>query len=161
MKTNQLIAIAAAVVAVLFIVVIVLFSRQRGLEDEIAGLRTALETMQVARAIPAQPADDSPSSASDASRIGRPEPAAYDDLLTDARTRLLDLERIVSGQADFIEDLLAENARIAEQRRKAALRSWSPGAGHGRAGHADPRRPPKRVGARGRGWRSRVAGGGI
>src|SRR5690348_10524478 len=113
MKTNHFIALAAGVAGVLLIVIVALFSRQSGLEDEIARLRTMLGSQQGAPAIPSQAAVDPLPSRADWNRIGMAEPATSADPLTDARTRLLDLERIVNGQADFIEDLLAENARKA------------------------------------------------
>ncbi len=124
MKTNHFIALAAGIVGVMLIVIAALFSRQSGLEDEIARLRTMLGSQQGAPAIPSQATVDALPSRADWNRIGMAEPATSADPLTDARTRLLDLERIVNGQADFIEDLLAENARKAEAERRASMRSW-------------------------------------
>ena len=117
MKGNHFIAAAAAV---MFTVIVVLFSRQSGLEDEIASLRAALEAAQIARTIPAPP------STVDASRTDGPESASDTKQLAAAQERLADLERVLNGQADILEDLVAEKNRLAEQKRKSSIRAWGP-----------------------------------
>ena len=116
MKASPLLALASVVVCV---VVVALFSRQSGLEEEIASLRGALEKAQAARANVSQPAGDLPAVAS--SGIGSLAPT--DD---DARARLSEMERILNGHADILEQLVAVNERIDAARTKAAMRAWGP-----------------------------------
>lgn len=127
MKTNHLLASAAFVLLVLLIV---LFARQSSLSDEIALLRAALQNRPAgSREIIVHNNTSTASDDSDSrDRVGRAEPflPGDDDPVTDARRRLLDLEATLHGQADILEKLLAENAKLTEQRRKASMRSWGP-----------------------------------
>jgi hypothetical protein len=89
-------------------------------------LRMELDSKPVAIALPAHYDSDASSFSPGGYRAGIPEPATSADALDEARARLLDLERVVNEQADFIEDLLAEKNRKTEQQRKAAMRAWGP-----------------------------------
>ncbi len=126
MKRNPLIAVAATVGAVMVIVIVALFSRQSELEDEIAHIRSAVAATRNASVLPAQPVNHESVFPSETSHIDGTEPAASDDSVAGERERLADLERVVNGHADLIENLVAENARIAEERRRASMRAWGP-----------------------------------
>ena len=122
MKTNPLVAVAAAVAALMFIVIAVLFSRQSDLENEIVSLRTTIETGLAAKDTSATSRSATPSFTADPVTVGSPPSADAGDV----PARVAELERVANGQADILEELVAEKNRVAEARRRASMRGWGP-----------------------------------
>ena len=126
MKTNPLVVFTAAAGALLLLLVIVLFAQQSDQQKEIVSLRASLQATQTSRMAPAKPAEDPPSWGTSTNTRSSLDPVASADSSDHPQDRLADLERVVDKHADLLEDLFAERARIAEERRKALRRSWGP-----------------------------------
>ena len=108
----------------MIVFIAVLFSQQAGMEEEFSALRaevarskgTVRETVVVS--------GESGAVAVEPSRVGRPEAVGNDELLDAARARIAELENVLHGQADILEDLVAEANQRKEAQRKASMRSW-------------------------------------
>ena len=124
MKTNHLFTAVAALVAVMLTLIVVQYSHQSGLEDELAVLRAAV-VRSGEKTVDTEVVRESVSfEVPDSTRIGRPRTVGNDELLDAARERISELERVLNGQADVLEKLVAEAREREEARRKASMRSW-------------------------------------
>ncbi len=126
MKTNQIIAVAAALFVFLLVM---LFFQQSELENDIASLRSDLSHAragQKSASDSAQTTTETWAPVSDTQRVGKVEPISDEERIAAAHERLADLERVANGQADILENLVAEKERQDEAKRKAAMRSWGP-----------------------------------
>lgn len=124
MKTNHLLAAVAALLAVMLVLMAVQYSHQLALEDEVAALRAAAFRgggKTVDTDVAREPVDVG---VADSTRIGQPQPIGNDELLDAARERITELERVLNGQADVLEKLVAEAREREEARRKASMRFW-------------------------------------
>lgn len=117
--------------AVLLFAVLALWWRQGELRDDLAHLRMELEEIHARADRDAQnfprsgPAlDDGASPTPSArSRIGVATAESPGEAEAD---RIADLELVVNGQADVIEELIATVSAVEEQRRKSSARAWGP-----------------------------------
>jgi hypothetical protein len=111
------------ITAGLAVLVIVLWWRQESLQGELTDLRAqiAQQSQPVIRSgVLSQGAPSFDGRSSSESRIAVP---VNED---SSAERIADLERVVNGQADILEQLLSQLSTLTDRSRRASARSWGP-----------------------------------
>ena len=111
------------ITAGLAVLVIVLWWRQESLQSELTDLRA-----QIAQPSPPAIRSGAPSPVASSLNAGNPsEPRIAVPVNEDSSAeRIADLERVVNGQADILEQLLSQLSTLSDRARRASARAWGP-----------------------------------